>query len=137
VEALGEGRVEMHPNEQVLRDIDEAQRQADVEAFGGFFTDDVIVHVPGSSSLAGEYKGRDQFLQLFGRFSERAPEYTFEPHAYFADDEHGVSLQRSHYKRGDKRLDTNDVFVCHFRGGLVSELWFISEDAAGVDAFLG
>ena len=35
---------------------------------------------------------------------ERAPEYTFEPHAYLADDEHGVSLQRSHYKRGDETL---------------------------------
>ncbi len=63
----------MHPNEQVLRDLDEAQLRGDVEAFGGFFTDDVIVHVPGKSSLAGVYKGKDQFLELFGRFLERTP----------------------------------------------------------------
>ena len=85
----------MHPNEQVLRDIDEAQQRGDIEAFGGYFTDDVIVHVTGKSSLAGVYKGKDQFLELFQRFLERTPEYSFEPHAYLADDEHGVTLQFS------------------------------------------
>lgn len=127
----------MHPNEKLLRDADEAQTRGDVEAFGGFYTDDVVVHIPGKSSFAGDYKGKDQFLELFGRFMERAPEYSFEPHAYLADDEHGVSLQRSHYKRGDETLDSNDTFVCHFRDGKISEFWFISEDNEAVDAFLG
>ncbi|HEX6400556.1 MAG TPA: nuclear transport factor 2 family protein [Actinomycetota bacterium] len=127
----------MHPNEQVMRDLDDAQARGDVEAFTGYFTDDVIVHVPGKSSLAGVYKGKDQFLDLFQRFLERAPEYTFEPHAYLADDEHGVSMQFSHYKRGDERLDSNDTFVCHFRDGKISEFWLLSEDSDGVDRFLG
>lgn len=61
----------MHPNEKLLRDADEAQMQGNVEAFKDFFTDDVIVHIPGKSSFAGVYKGRDQFLELFGRFLER------------------------------------------------------------------
>ncbi len=127
----------MHANEQVLRDVDQAQIRGDVEAFSGFFVDDVIVHISGKNSFAGVYKGKDQFLELFGRFMERAPEYTFEPHAYFADDEHGVSLQRSHYKRGDETLDTNDTLVCHFRDGKISEFWLLSDDEDAVDAFLG
>lgn len=127
----------MHPNEQVLRDADAAQMKGDVEAFGGFYADDVIVHIPGRSSLAGDYKGKDQFLELFGRFTERAPEYSFEPHAYLADDEHGIILQRSHYRRGDEAVDTNDTFVCHFREGKISEFWFSSDDPYAVDAFLG
>ncbi|MEX0832642.1 MAG: nuclear transport factor 2 family protein [Actinomycetota bacterium] len=127
----------MHPNEKLLRDSDEAQMREDVEAFSSAFTDDVIVHIPGKSSFAGDYKGKDQFMELFGRFMERAPEYTFEPHAYFADDEHGVSLQRSHYKRGDETFDANDTFVCHFRDGKIAEFWFLSDDPYGTDAFLG
>ena len=127
----------MHPNEQVLRDSDEAQARGDVEAFTGFFADDVVVHVSGRSSLAGDYKGKEQFLEIFGRFNERTPEYTFEPHAYFADDEHGVSLQHSHYKRGDVTLDDDDTFVCHFRDGKISEFWLLSENSDEVDAFLG
>ena len=127
----------MHPNERLLRDADQAQIKGDVGAFAGYYADDVIVHVPGKSSLAGEYKGRDQFLELFGRFMERTPEYSFEPHAYLADDEHGVILQRSHYKRGNETVDSNDTFVCHFRDGQISEFWFSSDDPYAVDAFLG
>jgi uncharacterized protein len=127
----------MHPNEKLLRDADEAQMRGDLEAFANFYADDVIVHIPGKSSLAGVYHGKDQFLELFQRFIERTPEYSFEPHAYFADDEHGVLLQRSHFKRGNETLDSNDTFVCHFRDGKISEFWLTSEDSDAVDAFLG
>lgn len=126
----------MHPNEKLLRDSDEAQMRGDIDGFTAAFADDVVVHIPGRSSLAGDYKGKDQFLEVFNRFLERAPEYSFEPHAYFADDEHGISLQRSHYKRGDQMLDANDTFVCHFRDGKISEFWFLSEDAYAVDEFI-
>lgn len=127
----------MHPNEKVLRDADDAQLRGDVEAFLASHTDDVVIHIAGKSSFAGVYKGKDQFLELFNRFIERTPEYTFEPHAYLADDEHGVILQRSHFKRGDETLDSNDTFVCHFRDGKISEFWLTSEDNDAVDAFLG
>lgn len=127
----------MHANEKLLRDADEAQMKGDVEGFLGFYADDVIAHMPGKSSLAGEYKGKDQFTEVFGRFMERTPEYSFEPHAYFADDDHGVILQRSHYKRGNETLDTNDTFVCHFRDGKIAEMWLSTDDPYGVDAFLG
>jgi ketosteroid isomerase-like protein len=127
----------MHPNEKLLRDADEAQMRGDIEAFMGAYTDDVVVHVPGKSSFSGTYKGKDQFQELFARFMERTPEYTFEPHDYLANDEHGILLQRSHFKRGDETLDSSDTFVCHFRDGKISEFWFSSEDQSAVDAFLG
>jgi ketosteroid isomerase-like protein len=126
----------MHPNEQVLRDLDAAQQADDAEAFMSHFTEDVVVHMPGRSSLAGTYKGKAEFMEVFQRFMERAPGYAFEPHAYLADDEHGVSMQRSHYEREGKRLDTNDTFVCHFRDGKVSEVWFSTDDPYGTDEFL-
>jgi hypothetical protein len=127
----------MHPNEKVLRDIDEAQIAGDIDAFLAAYTEDVVVHIPGTGSLSGTYKGRDQLAELFGRFMERTPEFTFEPHAYFADDEHGVSLQRSHYKRGSETLDSDDAFICHFRNGKVAEFWIRPEDQAALDTFIG
>jgi len=63
----------MHPNEKLLRDADDAQIRGDVEAFVDFYADDVIVHIPGKSSFAGVYKGKDQFVELFRRFMERVP----------------------------------------------------------------
>ena len=127
----------MHPNEKVLRDIDAAQMANDEEGFFGHFTDDVIVHLPGKSALAGTYKGKQEFAELFQLFMERSPEYSFEAHAYLADDEHGVSMQRSHYQRGDERIDTNDTFICHFRDGKVSEFWIATDDPYRTDSFLG
>jgi ketosteroid isomerase-like protein len=126
-----------HPNEQVLRDADQAQLRGDFEAFMGFYTDDVVVHIPGKSSLAGDYRGKEQFAEVFGRFSQAVPEFSFEPHAYLADDEHGVSLQKSHYKKGNETLDSNDAFVCHFRDGKIAEFWFLSVDPDAVDAVIG
>ena len=127
----------MHQNEQVMRDLDDAQMKGDMEAFPNFFTDDVTVHIAGKSSFAGVHQGKDKFLDVFRRFSERVPDYSFERHAYLADDEHGVSLQLSHYKRGDETLDSNDMFVCHFRNKKISEFWILSEDNDSVDAFIG
>ena len=127
----------MHPNEQVLRDIDAAQERGDMDAFMAAFADDVVIHVGGRSSFAGDFRGKDEFAKLFERFMERTPEYAFEGHAYFADDEHGVSLQRSHYKRGEETLDTNDVFISHFKAGKVAEIWLLTDKPYEADAFLG
>jgi ketosteroid isomerase-like protein len=127
----------MHPNEKLLRDADEAMSRGDIAAFMSAHADDVVVHMPGKNSLAGVYKGKDQFAEAFQKFMERTPELSFEPHAYLADDEHGVILQRTHYKRGDETLDTNDTFVCHFRDGKISEIWLVTDDPYGTDAFLG
>ena len=127
----------MHPNEQLLRDADQAQLSGDVEAFLAFFSDDVVGHVGGHSSVAGDYRGKDEFVAGFQRFQERAPEYTFEPHAYFADDEHGVILQRSRYKRGDEVVDASEAFVCHFGGGKITEFWLMTYESDAVDDFLG
>ena len=127
----------MHPNEKLLRDNDDAQRRGDDEAFLSGYADDVVVHISGKNSLAGTYKGMDQFTELFARFMERSPEFTFESHDYLANDEHGIVLQKSHYKRGDETLDSEDTFTCHFRDGKVSEFWFRCNDQDALDAFLG
>jgi ketosteroid isomerase-like protein len=127
----------MHPNEQLLRDLDAAQEKGDMDGFLAALADDVQIHMGGKSSLAGDFQGKDTFAGLFQKFMERTPEYSFEAHAYFADDEHGISLQRSHYKRGDETLDTNDVFINHFRDGKITEIWFLTDKQHEVDAFLG
>jgi len=51
--------MEMHANEQLLRDLDQAQIRGDLEAFSEFFVDDVVAHFPGKSSLAGDDQGKD------------------------------------------------------------------------------
>jgi ketosteroid isomerase-like protein len=80
----------------------------------------------------------DQTLQaMLGRFFEASGEYSFENHAYLADDEHGIVLQRGTMRRGGQTFSTNEAFVVHFRDGKISEFWYQPWDQAGVDAWFG
>jgi ketosteroid isomerase-like protein len=126
-----------HPNAEVLRLADEAMERGDIEEFFSYYADDVVVHTAGKNRLAGDYKGIDQLQDVFGRFMEAMGEYTFENHAYLADDEHGVILQRGKSVRGGKTSEFNEVFVFHFRDGKISEMWYLPVDQAGMDALIG
>jgi hypothetical protein len=79
-----------HPNVEV-RNIDQAMESGDLEKFFSYSPEDVATHIGGRSKLVGDYKGRDQLQDTFERFMEAVgPDYSFENHAYLADDEHGV-----------------------------------------------
>jgi hypothetical protein len=126
-----------HPNVDLMRKTDEAMLAGDMEAFFGSYADDVVVHIPGTSTLAGEYKGVDQLQGLFQRFMESVGDYSFENHAYLADDEHGVILQKGTAQRDGKTLSLDEVFVFHFRDGKISEMWYAPLDQAALDAWVG
>ena len=126
-----------HPNVEALRRNDEAMERGDLEEFFAFYSEDVAVHIPGGSKLAGEYKGRDQLRELFGRFMEAVGDYSFENHAYLADDEHGVILQKGRAQRGDETFAADEIFVFHFRDGQVSEMWYTALDQAAFDRWIG
>ena len=126
-----------HANEGILRAIDEAQAKGDVEGFFGMFADDVKLHIQGNHKLTGDYAGKAQLQEVYGRFMEAAGENSFENHGYLADDVHGVTFQTAHYNRGGKTLDLDETFVVHFRAGKVAELWYLPLNAAALDAFIG
>ena len=126
-----------HPNVEALRRLDEAMLKQDLKTFFAGYTDDVAVHIGGTNRLSGDFKGIEQLQTMFGRFMEASGEYSFENHAYLADDEHGVILQRGTMKRDGKIFSTNELFVYHFRDGKVSEFWYQPVDQAGVDAWFG
>jgi uncharacterized protein len=126
-----------HPNSDLLRKIDQAMASGDLDAFFGYYTDDVAMHVHGKNKLAGDYKGKDQLQELFNRFMEATGDYSFENHAYLADDEHGVTLQRSKSERDGRTLELDESFVVHFRDGKVSEMWYVPVDQAAFDAWIG
>ena len=126
-----------HPNVDALRRMDEAMAQNDMEAFFAGYGDDVLVHIGGNNKLTGDYRGLGQLQALFGRFMEASGGYSFENHAYLADGEHGVILQRGTMQRDGKNLSVNEVFVYHFRDGKISEFWYQPQDQAAVDAWWG
>src|SRR3990170_3461534 len=132
------GELMPHANVQIMQAIDEAMKKGELDAFFSHFTDDVKSHVHGSNKLAGDYEGKGQLQELFGRFMEAAgASYTFENHAYLADEEHGVTLQVSRFEREGRTLQLQEAFILHFRDGKVSEMWYVPVDAAAFDAWIG
>ena len=126
-----------HPNAEVLRLADEAMERGDIKGFFSHYTNDVAVHAAGNNRLAGDYKGIDQLQDLFGRFMEAMGEYSFQNHAYLADDEHGITVQRGKSVRDGETREFNEVFVFHFSDGKISEMWYVPVDQAAVDALIG
>lgn len=126
-----------HPNIDLMRQADEAMARGDIEEFFAYYADDAVFHVPGTSRLSGDFAGLEQITGLFGQFMEAMGEYSFENHAYLADDEHGVVLQRGKSVKDGQTKEWNEVFVLHFRDGKISEMWFIPLDLAAVEALIG
>jgi hypothetical protein len=97
-----------HPNVETLRRIDKAQVAGDLETALSQYTDDVLGHVGGDNKLSGDYRGLEQLQAMLGRFMEASGEYSFENHAYLADDQHGIILERGTMRRGGETFSTNE-----------------------------
>ena len=126
-----------HPNVEAMRKSDEAFANGDLDGAFALYHDDVVVHMPGRSSLAGDYTGRDGYLEVMGKFVERYSPTSFESFAYFADDDYGVILSRSTAAKEDRTFERQVVIVMRFRDGKVSEVWPFNSDQAALDEWLG
>ncbi len=49
----------VHPNEVLLRQAYDAQARGDIESYLTVFSDDFVLHIPGRSRIAGQYRGKD------------------------------------------------------------------------------
>lgn len=125
-----------HPQLEALRKSVEAFYKGDLEGAFALYHDDFVVHVPGRSSFAGDYTGRDAFLSLMGQFMERYSQTGSEILASFADDEYGIVLERSTAARGDRTFEQQVMSVVRFRDGKVSEMWNVPFDQAARDEWM-
>lgn len=125
-----------HPHAELLKRQDEAAAQGDVDGVMATFTDDVILHIAGRSSMAGEHKGKEAMAGMFGKYmASLGDDPQFETHAILADDDHAVQLQRVRASKAGQTLDVHTVNVVHFRDGLISEMWSVDDDPYSADPF--
>jgi ketosteroid isomerase-like protein len=67
--ALGE-TMAADENVAIMRRAYEAFNQADVDTLTELFDESIVWHLPGRSSLADDYQGRDATLAYFGQIGE-------------------------------------------------------------------
>ncbi len=47
-------------NENVLRTLYDAQARGDLDTYLSLLSDDIVLHVPGRSRIAGDYVGKEE-----------------------------------------------------------------------------
>jgi len=113
-----------HPNVITVKRGCEAFNKGDMCTVANMFTDDIVWHVPGRSSLAGSYRGPDAVFNYLGELSERSDgSYRTELHIAVGDEEHVICVDHTTASRGDRVYDGNEIVVFRFRDGLVVEVW--------------
>lgn len=111
--------------DELLRTGAAALARGDFATFFETIGDDVVVHVPGRSSLAGEWRGKAQFIERFSAQAQATGGRGSEPHAVLSDGEHGVVLSELTFPDGG--VD-RQVIVQHVRDGKIVEVWVYSSD---------
>ena len=122
--------------EDIIRRGYQAFGEGDMETLGSLYTDDVVQTMPGNNLLAGEYKGRDNVLGLYGKIFELSGgTFKAELESVKTEGDKVVSVHRSQGERGGKTLSDAESIAFSFSGVKISGLVVTAGDQAAVDDF--
>ena len=123
--------------EDIVRAYVGAFARGDLDTAGQYLAEDIVYHVGGHHSLAGDYRGRDTVLAFFKNRSARTGgTFAYKPHDLLASSDHAVALGSVTAVRGDDAYSWNIVTVYHVRDGKVSECWIVDVDPDTADRAL-
>lgn len=122
-----------HPNAALLRRLYHGDRSV----LYANMAPDYVAHVPGSSSVAGDYRGAsghqdhvDRFMSLtYGTIRKQMLD------SFIADDRWGLVPSRLVAERGDQSLDMRGFGLWRFDNGKVAEHWGLVTDQEAFDRF--
>ena len=123
-----------HPNATAYRRAADAFRAGDLAAIADLVDDDVVWHVPGNHSRAGDIHGRTALIAFLGGLARTG--FWLREHDVLGNDEHVCALSVMGARRPGIDVETRVVSIFHFRDGRQVERWFFPEDAATWDRIL-
>lgn len=99
--------------------------------------DATILHVPGTTGLAGDYQGRGPILALYARMAELTGDtLRFVPSRILADTDRVIVVIGTEVaSRRDRHLETEAIRIYALRDRMVREIWVCHDDQRRVDAF--
>jgi uncharacterized protein len=115
-----------HPNATAYRRTADAFRSGDEAQLAALIADDVVWHVPGFHSMAGEIRGRDALVAWLGQL--RAKGFWLSEHDVLGNDIHVCALSIMGARRPGVDVQTRVVSVFHYRDGRQIERWTHPED---------
>ena len=124
-------------NAAIMRRAYEAFNTGDIETLTELFDESAVWHLPGRSSLANDYQGREATFAYFGQLGqETGGTFRAELERLVGDDDDRVvGIQRSTADRNGKHLDVRDCIVFQLKDGRVIDGREHFEDLYAWDEF--
>ena len=110
-------------NVATMRRAYDAFNRGDLDTLVELFDENAVWHLPGRSSFADDYQGRDATLAYFGKLAqETGGTFRAELQDMTADDDgHVVGIQRSTGDRNGKHLDVGNCIVFQLKDGRITD----------------
>jgi ketosteroid isomerase-like protein len=125
-----------HANAVLARRGYAAFTAGDMDTLRDLMAEGAIWHQPGKAAIAGDFIGRDQVFEYFGKLFELSGgTFKADPEDILADDDRAVVVQHTTGTRDGKTLDAHHVLVFEIRGGKFAETRVYAADQEGDDAF--
>jgi ketosteroid isomerase-like protein len=124
-------------NVAIMQRAYDAFNSADMDTLIELFDESVIWHLPGRSSMATDYEGRDATLAYFGQLGqETGGTFRAQLERLVGDDDgRVVGIQRSTGDRDGKHLDVRDSIVFTLKDGRIIDGREHFEDLYAWDEF--
>jgi uncharacterized protein len=110
-------------NAGIMRRAYEAFNTGDLDTLTEIFDEGAVWHLPGRSSMANDYQGREATLAYFGQLAQKTGgTFRAELERLLADDDDRVvGIQRSTADRDGKHLDVGDCIVFELKDGRITD----------------
>jgi ketosteroid isomerase-like protein len=109
-------------NAAIVRRGYEAFNSGDMKTLTELFDESAVWHMPGRSSLAGDYEGREAAFAYFGRLGqETGGTFRAELQHLLADGDRVVGIHHSRAERDGKKLDVGVCLVFQLENGRITE----------------
>jgi ketosteroid isomerase-like protein len=113
-----------------------AAEEVDVEAVLSLVTDDVVFHIGGSSSLAGDYIGPDGLVTLAASVSElTGGTHRTELLDLLGTGSHVAARHRWTATRDGASIEMVNLILFRLSGARIAERWEFIEDEVAHDSF--
>jgi ketosteroid isomerase-like protein len=122
----------------LIKNAYDAFSRGDVATVFATFADDILWHVPGRGSLAGDYRGHDQVRGFFDRFMTLSNgTFRLKVDRVLAKDDCVVVLCTTSAQRGGRSWASPQVHVWTVRNGKATVFWEYQGDQQTEDEFWG
>lgn len=123
-------------NVELVRRIFDAFARKQGFALRDVFADDAVWVVPGTGTMSGTFRGRDEIFRFLGRLpKETNGTYSSSLIDVLASDERAAAVYRATGERNTRRLALDQVLLFTIRDGLVHEVLALPTDTEAFAEF--